>query len=155
MASNKAGAIGTKHLPLSSRNKALHLVSETLVYTQNRTLQTLCKTFKMKQHNPNTVFTDNLGAIALTKGQPYLHQRSKHIDIRFHIVREQTTIVYQHIRGAENPANVMAKSLPKTNHRIALEPLAIESHAWGGVLRNNHAILSLITFITITWQCTN
>jgi len=92
-------------------------------------LQTLCKTFKIKQHNPNTLFTDNLGDIALTKGQPYSHQRSKHIDIRFHFVREQTTIAYQHIRGAENLADVMTKSLPKTNHRIALELLVIESHA--------------------------
>jgi len=79
----------------------------------------------MKQHSPNTIFTDNLGAIALTKGQPYSHQRSKHIDIRFHFVRKETTIVYQHIRGVENPADVMTKSLPKTNHRIALELLAI------------------------------
>jgi len=92
-------------------------------------LQTLCKTFKMKQHDPNTLFTNNLEAIAFTKGQPYSHQRSKHIDIRFHFVREQTTIVYQHIRRAENPADVMTKSLPKTNHIIALELLAIESHA--------------------------
>jgi len=129
MASNKANAIGIKHRPLSSRNKASHLVPETIVYTQSRTLQTLCKTFKMKQHSPNTLFTANLGAIPHTKGQPCSHQRSKHIDIRFHFVREQTIIVCQHIKGAENSADVMTKSLPKTNHRIALELLAIESHA--------------------------
>jgi len=39
MASNKADTIDTKHWPLFSRSKASHLVPETLVYTQKRTLR--------------------------------------------------------------------------------------------------------------------
>ena len=91
-------------------------------------LQTLCKTLSIHQEDHNTIFTDNLGAIALSKGQARSHQRSKHIDIKFHFVREQTTIKYNHISGKENPADVMTKGLPRAIHLAALNMLTIHPH---------------------------
>jgi hypothetical protein len=88
-------------------------------------LQTLCKTLSVHQEINNTIFTDNLGAIALTKGQSHSHQRSKHIDIRYHFIREQTTVIYDHINGKENPADVMTKGLPRVTHRVAIDLLNI------------------------------
>jgi len=90
-------------------------------------LQTICKTFGMTQESTNTIFTDNLEAIALTKGLPHSHQRNKHIDIHYHVVGEQPSIVFQHISGVENPADAMTKSLPRASYQTAL--LVIESHA--------------------------
>ena len=37
--------------------------------------------------NMNPVFEDNQGAIALVEN-PVHHQRSKHIDIRYHFIRD-------------------------------------------------------------------
>ena len=91
-------------------------------------LRTLCETFSMEQGSTNTLFTDNLGAIALTKGHSHSHQRTKHIDIRFHFVREQTTLTYDHINGKENPADILTKGLPRNAHRAALDLIAINSH---------------------------
>ena len=91
-------------------------------------LQILCKTFSMHQRPTNTIFTDNLGAIALTKGHSHSHQRTKHIDIRHHFVRDQTSVIYNHISGKENPADILTKGLPQPSHRAALKLIAIYSH---------------------------
>ena len=39
---------------------------------------------------PTTIFCDSQGAMALAKN-PEHHQRSKHIDLRYHFVREQVS----------------------------------------------------------------
>ena len=39
-------------------------------------------------YKPVTIYEDNTGAIALTK-DPVGHQRSKHIDIRYHFIRTE------------------------------------------------------------------
>ena len=40
-----------------------------------------------KQNTPTEIYCDNKSAIALSKN-PVFHGRSKHIDIRFHKIRE-------------------------------------------------------------------
>ena len=62
---------------------------------------------------------DNQGAIALTKDNKF-HQRSKHIDIRYHYICEAVEdeqIKVSYIPTDQNPANIFTKPLPKTKFR--------------------------------------
>ena len=59
---------------------------------------------------------DNQGAIALAKN-PVAHARTKHIDIRFHYVREavqEGTITLSYCPSEEMIADLLTKPLPKT-----------------------------------------
>ncbi|KAG8486248.1 hypothetical protein CXB51_019547 [Gossypium anomalum] len=64
----------------------------------------------------STVFCDSQSAIFLTKDQMF-HERTKHIDVRYHFVRDiiaRGDIVVSKISTHENPADMMTKSLPIT-----------------------------------------
>ena len=61
-----------------------------------------------------TVFCDTQSAIFLTKDQMF-HERTKHIDVRYHFVREiiaRGDIVVSKVSTHHNPADMMTKSLP-------------------------------------------
>ena len=58
-----------------------------------------------------TVFNDNQGAIALAKN-PINHFKSKHIDIRYHYVREylnRNNVPLNYVPSNENYADVFTK----------------------------------------------
>ena len=61
------------------------------------------------------IFEDNQGAIALTKTTKH-HERSKHIDIRYHFVKDlvkSNTIEISHIGTNEMQADIFTKALPR------------------------------------------
>ena len=65
---------------------------------------------------PALIKSDNQGAIALIKN-PVKHSRSKHIDIRFHFIREcykENTASVDYVSSAENIADIFTKP-PKKN----------------------------------------
>jgi hypothetical protein len=77
----------------------------------------------------NTIHCDNQGAIA-TANQPSHSpsNRSKHIDIRFHIIREAIAnglIRLEYTRTTEMTADILTKALPKDLHQRHLEGLGI------------------------------
>lgn len=62
---------------------------------------------------PVTLFVDNRSAIDLAKN-PVFHGRSKHIDIRYHFIREcveRKEIVIKHISSDVQRADVLTKAL--------------------------------------------
>ncbi|KAG8483204.1 hypothetical protein CXB51_022209 [Gossypium anomalum] len=64
----------------------------------------------------STVFCDSQSAIFLIKDQMF-YERTKHIDVRYHFVRDIITrgdIVVSKISTNENPTDMMTKSLPIT-----------------------------------------
>ena len=89
-------------------------------------LRSLCSSLGMEQPATNNLFSDNQGALAMTKGQGAVHSRSKHIDVRHHFVREQTAISYHHVSGADNPADIMTKPLNKWKHEHGLTLLSVD-----------------------------
>ena len=67
-----------------------------------------------KRSTPVTLYADNQGSIALSNN-PEFHRRTKHIDVRFHWIREAVSIkklniVY--IPTAEMAADGLTKGLP-------------------------------------------
>ena len=62
-----------------------------------------------------TIFEDNQSTIAMTKN-PQFHGRGKHIEIKFHFIREQVsakTIELKYCRTNDMVADIMTKGLCK------------------------------------------
>ncbi|KAG8489513.1 hypothetical protein CXB51_017534 [Gossypium anomalum] len=75
----------------------------------------------------STVFCDSQSAIFLTKDQMF-HERTKHIDVRYHFVRDiiaHGDIVVSKISTHENPADMMTKSLPITKFEHCLDLVGV------------------------------
>ncbi|KAG8503781.1 hypothetical protein CXB51_001898 [Gossypium anomalum] len=75
----------------------------------------------------STVFCDSQSVIFLTKDQMF-HERTKHIDIRYHFVRDiiaRGDIVVCKIITYENPADMMTKSLPITKFEHFLDLVGV------------------------------
>lgn len=61
------------------------------------------------------MYGDNQGALALVKN-PHLHERSKHIDICYHFIRdlaEQGKLVVDYVRTTDMAADGLTKVLPR------------------------------------------
>ena len=81
-------------------------------------LRQLCIDCGENQALPTTIYEDNQGAIALVKN-PVQHQRTKHIDIQYHIIRsayEQKQIDIQWVRTESMIADVLTKGLSREAH---------------------------------------
>ncbi|WOG92244.1 hypothetical protein DCAR_0311507 [Daucus carota subsp. sativus] len=65
---------------------------------------------------PVTLYIDNRSAVDLARN-PVFHGRSKHIDLRYHFIREcveQGSIVIKHVRTNEQHADILTKALAVT-----------------------------------------
>ncbi|KAL0332223.1 UNVERIFIED_CONTAM: Retrovirus-related Pol polyprotein from transposon TNT 1-94 [Sesamum calycinum] len=67
-----------------------------------------------KQEEPTTIYCDNKSAIAITKN-PVQHSRTKHIDIKYHSLRETTRgeIELKYCSTEEQLADIFTKALPR------------------------------------------
>ncbi|KGQ02249.1 Retrovirus-related Pol polyprotein from transposon TNT 1-94 [Beauveria bassiana D1-5] len=78
------------------------------------------------------LYIDNNSALKLTRN-PEFHNRSKHIDVKHHFVREKVeegVINTQRVNTRDNLADIFTKSLPKPTHEDVMERLNLSS---GGV----------------------
>lgn len=73
---------------------------------------------EMRIVEPTPIFNDNQGAIKLA-GNPVYHARSKHIDVRYHFVRESLTnglISVNYVPTDQMLADILTKKLNKNKH---------------------------------------
>ena len=78
-------------------------------------LRQLNKDLRIDCSSPTTIHEDNQGTIAMSKN-PVLHKRTKHIDIKFHFVREKIhdkTINLKYCPTHEMVADIFTKPLPR------------------------------------------
>jgi hypothetical protein len=78
-------------------------------------LRQLLIDLKHPQMEATTLLVDNQGAIALAKN-PVLHQRTKHIDIRYHFIREKLKrgdVLLAYVPTGEQLADILTKALDK------------------------------------------
>jgi len=73
-----------------------------------------------------TVFCDSQSAIHLTKHQMYL-ERIKHIDVRYHFIREIKVIKIKKIGTTDNPSNIMTKLVHLRKFEYYLKLLGVQS----------------------------
>jgi len=73
----------------------------------------------------HNIFCDNRSAMELSKNNAKQHDRSKHIDVRYHFVREQTAIVFEHVPTSDNVADFLMKSLGPAKQKQLIDLLQI------------------------------
>lgn len=93
---------------------ASHAVKE-LVWLRNL----LCELQQKKLDAP-TFYMDNQSAIRLVKN-PEFHKRTKHIDVRYHFIREKFEdgiFKLEYVQTDDQAADIMTKALPKPKHQF-------------------------------------
>lgn len=78
---------------------------------------------------PSHLKSDNKSAIAISEN-PKFHSRVKHIDIRFHYLRDAVRsgeLKVEYIPSEDNPADILTKSLGTTLHRRQVGLLQLEA----------------------------
>ena len=83
----------------------------------------------MTQDEAGRIFEDNQGAIALAKN-PELHKRTKHIDIRYHFVREKvedSQVVLEYVSTLNMLGDIMTKPIPAAQFSTLRAKLGIQA----------------------------
>ena len=76
-------------------------------------LRSLLKKLQMLQEEATKIFVDNQSALALAKN-PVFHDRSKHIDMRFHFIQECITrkeVHLESVKSHDQVVNILTKPL--------------------------------------------
>lgn len=87
----------------------------THVIQEGLWLQSLFNELHLPVTLPITIYMDNTGAISLSKEAKH-HARSKHIDVRYHFIREHIangTFVPKWIPSHNNTADILTKALAR------------------------------------------
>jgi hypothetical protein len=90
-------------------------MSMTLAIQESVFLKQLLSDMKGSDIGPVVLYVDNQGAIALAKN-PVHHQRSKHIDIKYHFIREklQSNVVdVKYVPTEDNVSDIFTKPVLK------------------------------------------
>jgi hypothetical protein len=91
-------------------------------------LQRLMDDLGRKLDGPMLLLSDNQGAIALVRN-PEFHQRTKHIDVRHHFIRElvndEGVINPQYCPTSEMTADGLTKALPRNSHDKGLAGMGL------------------------------
>uniref|UniRef100_H3GB36 Reverse transcriptase Ty1/copia-type domain-containing protein n=2 Tax=Phytophthora ramorum TaxID=164328 RepID=H3GB36_PHYRM len=88
----------------------------------------LCELGEMASDEAVKIYEDNQGSIALAKN-PQFHKRTKHIDIRYHFVREKVEdgqVVLQYVSTTDMLADMMTKAIPATQFSVLRTKLGIQ-----------------------------
>ena len=81
-------------------------------------LRQVLEDFKEVLPGPVEIFGDNQGALATVKN-PVKHSRMKHVDIKYHFIRDLYTnnvISLSYVASDNNVADIMTKPLPKVKY---------------------------------------
>lgn len=82
-------------------------------------LRRLFTAFRLSLDSPTIIHEDNAGAISISEYQGSQPERSKHIDVRYHYIRElikSKQITVQKINTTQNVADMFTKALGKDKH---------------------------------------
>lgn len=90
-------------------------------------LRSLYKELGLLQNYPTQIWGDNEGALAMAKDAKF-HQRGKHIDIKWHSIRDwikEKYITVESCRDHEQTTDVMTKAIPRQKHKQHVKEMGI------------------------------
>ncbi|KAK4400978.1 Retrovirus-related Pol polyprotein from transposon TNT 1-94 [Sesamum angolense] len=122
-AAKKDSKILTRNILMASKKQATvaqssaeaEYIAAAATSNQAIWLRRILEDIGEKQEEPTTIYCDNKSAIAITKN-PVQHSRTKHIDIKYHSLREATTrgeIELKYCGTEEQLADIFTKALPR------------------------------------------
>lgn len=77
--------------------------------------------------NPLIMYCDNQSAISLSGNESY-HARSKHIDVRYHFIRQKITtnrVKLNYRRSEDMVADALTKGLPRFKHESFINAMGL------------------------------
>ena len=104
--------------------------SEYMAMTEAATEALWLRTWLAEVFNKKTpvvIYCDNQSAIALTKNDTF-HQRTKHIDIRYHFIRQHVRdcrIIVKWVETTKQQADILTKRLATTQFNILRDQLMV------------------------------
>ncbi|GJV50200.1 ribonuclease H-like domain, reverse transcriptase, RNA-dependent DNA polymerase [Tanacetum coccineum] len=90
-------------------------IAATTTTTQALWLKRLLSKITDSNKEKITIYVDNKSAISLMKN-PIFHGRSKHIDTKYHFIREcveKEDLTVEHISGEQQRADILTKAIPR------------------------------------------
>lgn len=104
-------------------------MAATAAACQGVWLRNLLNEITDTKHGPVVIYVDNKSAINLAKN-PVFHGRSKHIDIRYHFIRQcvdRGEIIIKHVTTEKQRAHVLTKAMSVTKVERMRAPLGVEN----------------------------
>jgi hypothetical protein len=101
---------------------AAHVATKELLWERH-----LLHELGYPQVNPTTLFSDNQLAIRLVRN-PKQHQKTKHIDVPFHVLRKHQAnrnIDITYLSTHQQLADIFTKALPPTRFSVLREALGV------------------------------
>jgi hypothetical protein len=104
-------------------------VAQTHAAKEGIWLRNFVSEIRGEEKKPVTISCDNQGAIALAKDNKY-HARTKHIDLRYHFIREAVEdgkIKVKYIPTDDNVSDIFTKALPRPKFQRMVELLGLRN----------------------------
>ncbi|KAL0415961.1 UNVERIFIED_CONTAM: Retrovirus-related Pol polyprotein from transposon RE1 [Sesamum latifolium] len=116
-------------------------------------LRRLLSELYFAQDGATKIMVDNKSAIALVKN-PVFHDRSKHIDARFHFIRDciaNKEIEVEYVKTLDQVADIFTKALKKDRFQQLKKMIGVvkESSLEGGVENSRDKLASLFSAATV------
>ena len=117
-----------KQLTVAKSTTEAEYVALSLATQEAIWIRQLLKDVGMSIDLPTLIHEDNIGAIELSKNSKF-HNRTKHIDISYHFIRERVVskeIEVKYCSSSSNLADIMTKALPKTHFQKLRKAMGVE-----------------------------
>jgi hypothetical protein len=104
-------------------------VAQTHAAKEGIWLRNFVSEIRGEEKKPVTISCDNQGAIALAKDNKF-HARTKHIDLRYHFIREAVEdgkIKVKYVPTEDNVSDIFTKALPRPKFQRMVELLGLRN----------------------------